>query len=210
MESYPSVNTFIDLELFKTIKQETEYLFKDRGSKFIGYVFPINSEEEFKTRLQEIKELQPGCNHHCYAFRLEPDGRTYRYSDDGEPNNSAGKPIYGQLLSAEITNVGAVVARYFGGTKLGVGGLINAYKEATKLAIEKNEIIITELKKSYSITYSYDQTSVINQLISKFDLEVIDTEYGENCITMFRCILSLTEELEKYCSETNLPIQTDQ
>ena len=199
-------NTSIDLNLFKTVKYETEYLFKDRGSKFIGFVFPIQSEEDFKNKLQEIKELHPSCNHHCYAFRLEPDGRTYRYSDDGEPNNSAGKPIYGQLLSAEITNVGAVVARYFGGTKLGVGGLIHAYKEATRFAIEENEIITTELKATYSIEYSYDQTSLINQLVSKFDLEVANTDFGENCISKLRCKLSQIQDLESYCKESNIPI----
>lgn len=200
------VNTFIDLELFKTVKYTSEFLFKDRGSKFIGFVFPIHSEEEFKTKLQDIKELHPGCNHHCYAFRLEPDGRTYRYSDDGEPNNSAGKPIYGQLLSTDITNVGAVVARYFGGTKLGVGGLITAYKEAVRLAIEENEIIITELKASYLMSYTYDQTSMINQLISKFDLEVVHTEFGALCKSEFRCKISLQNELEDYCKEVNLRI----
>lgn len=198
------VNTFIDLELFKTVKYESEHLFKERASKFIGFVFPIQSEEEFKIKLQEIKEMHPGCNHHCYAFRLEPDGRTYRYSDDGEPNNSAGKPIFGQLLSAEITNVGAVVARYFGGTKLGVGGLITAYKEATRLAIEENEIITTELKASYQIDYTYEQTSMINQLVSKFELELVNTEFGESCRSEVRCKLSLKIAFEIYCKEINL------
>lgn len=194
------------MELFNTVKYESEYLFKDRGSKFIGFVFPIQSEDDFKTKLQKIKELHPGCNHHCYAFRLNPDGSNYRYSDDGEPNNSAGKPIYGQLLSAEITNVGAVVARYFGGTKLGVGGLIHAYKEATRLAIEENEIVITELKQAYSIDYGYDQTSIINQLFSKFDIEVVNTDFGESCTANIRCKLSLKEGFESYCKESNISV----
>lgn len=197
-------NTSIRLEEFKTIKTETECLFKDRGSKFIGYVFPIESESDFKTRLQEIKEIHPDVNHHCYAFRLKPDGQLFRYSDDGEPNNSAGKPMYGQLLSAEITNVGAVVARYFGGTKLGVGGLINAYKEATRLAIEANEIIITELKQQYTISYSYEQTSFINQLFSKFEIEVVQTSFEESCSATIKCKLSLQRDFENYCAEHNL------
>lgn len=205
----PLENISIDLEEFKTVKNESEYLFKDRGSKFIGFVFPINSEEEFKIRLSEIKELHPACNHHCYAFRLEPDGKTYRYSDDGEPNNSAGKPIYGQLLSSEITNVGAVVARYFGGTKLGVGGLIHAYKEATRLAIEENCIVTTELKQTYSIDYSYDQTSLINQVFSKFNVEVISTEFNEACTAKIRCKLSLLDVFESYCSENNIKLIID-
>lgn len=194
------------MELFKTVKYQSECLFKDRGSKFIGFVFPIENEEAFKTKLSEIKELHSGCNHHCYAFRLGPDGNHYRYSDDGEPNNSAGKPIFGQLLSAEITNVGAVVARYFGGTKLGVGGLINAYKEATKLAIEANEILITELKQHYQIAYDYEQTSFINQLFSKFEIEVINTEYAATCLATICCKLSLKNDFERYCEENAISL----
>jgi uncharacterized YigZ family protein len=192
------------LEAFRTVKYHSECLFKDRGSKFIGYVFPIDTEDDFKRELQKIKELHPSCNHHCYAFRLEPDGRVFRYSDDGEPNNSAGKPMYGQLLSSDVTNVGTVVARYFGGTKLGVGGLIHAYKEATRLAIEENEIILTELKQAYSLGYGYDQTSVINQLFSKFDIEVLNTEFGESCLAHFKCKLSTVDAFESYCAAHNI------
>ncbi|CAG5079623.1 IMPACT family protein [Parvicella tangerina] len=201
-------NISIDLEKFKTVKHSSTYLFKDRGSKFISFVFPINSEAEFKDKLQEIKEIHPSCNHHCYAFRLNPDGQHYRYSDDGEPNNSAGKPIYGQLLSSEITNVGAVVARYFGGTKLGVGGLINAYKEATRLAIEANSIITTELKKSYLLNYNYDQTSLVNQAFSKFEIEIVNTEFNESCEALVKCTLSQVDDFEVYCSEINLELKS--
>lgn len=199
-------NTSINLHQFQSVKYSSEYLFKDRGSKFIGFVFPIQSEDDFKQKLNEIKETHPGCNHHCYAFRLGIHGDVYRYSDDGEPNNSAGKPIYGQLLSTEITNVGAVVARYFGGTKLGVGGLIHAYKEATRLAIEENEICITELKSEYIIHYEYDKTSLINQIFAKFSIEIIDSKFELKCSSKVRCVLSLSAEFESQCKENNLEL----
>lgn len=169
-------------------------------------MFPISNEEDFKDELQKFKDLHPSCNHHCYAFRLGINGEQYRFSDDGEPNNSAGKPIFGQLLSSEITNVGAIVARYFGGTKLGVGGLIHAYKEATKLAIEANEIILTELKSNYSFEYSYDSTSFVNQMCSKFDLEIVESSYEVTCKMTIKCKNSLKEDFEKFCLDNNLSI----
>ena len=166
---------------FRTIKAASDILFKERASKFYGFVFPIDSEEDFKRELDKIKELHPQAGHHCYAFRIGKNGDSYRYSDDGEPNNSAGKPMYGQLLSSDVTNVGTVVARYFGGTKLGVGGLVTAYKEAVKLAIEAGEIITTEIKASFAISYSYDETSSFNQLVSKFNLEIVETKFEAQC-----------------------------
>lgn len=195
------------MENFKTVEKLTEELFKEKGSKFIGFVFPINSEDEFKQQLAKIKSDHPVCNHHCYAFRLGINGEHFRYSDDGEPNNSAGKPIYGQLLSSEITNVGAVVARYFGGTKLGVGGLISAYKEATKLAIESNTIVISELKQSFEIKYTYDQTSMVNQLFSKHNIEVGTTAFDINCKAQIHCKLSQKDMFYQDCVENQIEIK---
>lgn len=186
---------------FKSVKKSSEVLFKEKASKFYGFVFPIQSENDFKTKLDTIKELHPQAGHYCYAFRIGILGETYRYSDDGEPNNSAGKPIYGQLLSSEITNVGAIIVRYFGGTKLGVGGLVSAYKETTKQAIESNELIETELKEKYMIEYSYDETSKFNQLVAKFDLEILDTKFEVNCKSMILCNLPQKKEFENFCNE---------
>jgi uncharacterized YigZ family protein len=192
---------------FQTIKKASDILFKERASKFFAFVFPIDSEDDFKRELEKIKELHPQAGHHCYAFRIGVNGEQYRYSDDGEPNNSAGKPMYGQLLSSEITNVGAVVTRYFGGTKLGVGGLVSAYKEAVKLAIENTHIITTEIKDSFLITYSYDETSSFNQLVSKFDLEIVDTTFEVQCTSIVKCTVPQKIQLIKYCEEYQISLK---
>ncbi len=186
---------------FKSVKNSTEVLFKEKASKFYGYVFPVQSENDFKKKLETIKETHPQAGHYCYAFRIGVNGENHRYSDDGEPNNSAGKPIYGQLLSSEITYVGAVVVRYFGGTKLGVGGLVSAYKETSKQTIEANEIIETELKEKYVLEYSYEETSIFNQLVSKFDLEILETKFEVNCKSVVLCNLPQKNEFENFCNE---------
>jgi uncharacterized YigZ family protein len=193
---------------FKSVKKSSEALFKEKSSKFYGFVFPIQTEDEFKTKLESIKSLHPQAGHFCYAFRIGISGESYRYSDDGEPNNSAGKPIYGQLLSYEITNVGAIVVRYFGGTKLGVGGLVSAYKETAKQAIEVNELVETELKEKYSIEYNYDETTKFNQLVSKFDLEILDTKFEVNCKSMILCNLPQKDDFENYCNEFQIEYTT--
>ena len=127
---------------FDTIKSPVEnILLKEKGSKFIGFVFPVANEKEIKAALAKVKDEHPKATHHCYAFRLGINGENYRANDDGEPNNSAGMPIYGQIQSFEVTNVLDVVVRYFGGVKLGVGGLITAYKTTAQMALENAEII---------------------------------------------------------------------
>jgi uncharacterized YigZ family protein len=192
---------------FKTISKASDILFKERASKFYGFVFPIESEEDFKIQLDKIKELHPQAGHHCYAFRIGVNGEQYRYSDDGEPNNSAGKPMYGQLLSSEVTNIGAVVTRYFGGTKLGVGGLVSAYKEAVKLAIENTTVIITEIKATFKTTYTYDETSIFNQLVAKFDLEIVDTTFEAQCTSIIKCTVPQKIQLVNYCKENRISLK---
>lgn len=192
---------------FQTIKQASDILFKERASKFFAFVFPIDSEEDFKKELDKIKELHPQAGHHCYAFRIGVQGELYRYSDDGEPNNSAGKPMYGQLLSSEVTNIGAVVVRYFGGTKLGVGGLVSAYKEAVKLAIEETTVFISQIKATFEVEYTYDKTSIFNQLSSKFDLEIVDTRFEAQCTSIVKCIIPQKNNLIKYCEENRISLK---
>jgi uncharacterized YigZ family protein len=192
---------------FNTVTKHSEILFKERNSKFYGITFPIQSEEDFKIKQAEIKEQFPDAGHHCYAFRIGIQGEKYRYSDDGEPNNSAGKPIYGQLLSSEVTNVGAIVVRYFGGTKLGVGGLISAYKEGCKLSLEANTIIKTELKHTFTLSFDYNQTSIVDQLASQFELEELSAKFDSNCEKVFLCSKSQSEEFESICIEKQLGIK---
>src|ERR1043165_2969721 len=125
------------LHTYKTIEKPSQAEFKDRGSRFIAYAFPIQTIDDFKKRLKELKEEHPKATHHCFAYRIGIDGDNFRSSDDGEPSGTAGKPILGQIDSKQATNMLIIVVRYFGGTQLGVPGLINAYKTAASLALER-------------------------------------------------------------------------
>jgi len=180
---------------FKTITTSSEGVYKEKGSTFIGFAFPILDEETFKVNLSEIKKLHPDAVHHCYAFRLNPTGNLYRYSDDGEPANTGGKPIYGQLLSFEVTNIAVVVVRYYGGTKLGVGGLITAYKEAAKEALLAAEISEKEITTTLLVSFPYEQTAAINQLIHHQKLQVTSQVFEESCKFTLEFPLHKKEEL---------------
>lgn len=164
-----------------TIAASSEGLYKEKGSKFIGIAFPITTEDQFKEELAKIKKDYNDARHHCYAFRLKPNLTLYRYSDDGEPNNSAGKPIFGQIQSFELTNVGIVVVRYFGGTKLGVGGLITAYREAAKDALQKAEIITKEVTELLSIDFEYAQMNEIMNIMKQLDLTIVSQNFELQC-----------------------------
>ena len=145
----------------------------------IGFAFPINSEKELKIALENLKEEHPKATHHCYAFRLGINGEKYRANDDGEPSGSAGLPIYNQLLAHNLTNVLVVIVRYYGGTKLGVSGLVKAYKESTKFTLEQTEIITKELETEIEISFKFSQQNVIFSLLNKFNAKVLDFEAQE-------------------------------
>src|ERR1700744_996267 len=148
-------------DFYYTIEKTTVAEFKDRGSKFIGYACPVKTVDEFKDRLNEIKKEHPKATHHCFAYRLGLDGNTFRVSDDGEPSGSAGRPILGQLDSKELVNVLVVVVRYFGGTLLGVPGLINAYKSAAALALQMTPMAQKPVEKEYRVQFDYTQINDI-------------------------------------------------
>lgn len=167
---------------FQTIKAKSDSFFKEKGSKFYSFAFPVKSEEEIKSCLKSLKIEFKDAGHHCYGFKLGIKGDKYRYSDDGEPNNTAGKPIYGQLNSFEITNVLVVVIRYFGGTKLGVGGLIQAYKEGAKLALENALIITEEVKEQITIHFKYEEMNVMMSLVKILDLKIVNQEFELDCL----------------------------
>jgi len=150
---------------FKTIKIPTEAEFKDRGSKFICYAFSVNNKEEVKIRLAELNQLHPTARHFCYAYLIGPNGEEYRANDDGEPNGSAGLPILNQIKSKELTNALAVVVRYFGGTKLGVSGLINAYKEATRMALEKAKVVVEIPKTTIELKFPHSRIGDVERII---------------------------------------------
>lgn len=189
---------------YRTIQLPSHSLYKEKGSKFFGYAFQVLNEEDVKLRLLEIKEKHSDARHHCYAYRLGiGNEERYRANDDGEPINSAGKPIYGQLLSAEVTNVLVVVVRYFGGVKLGVGGLISAYKIATKSTLEQTNIIEKEELHYYQINFEYPQMSEVMSFVKLNRLDVTDQVFEVACFIQFKHnimsshgILSQLKEIE--------------
>ncbi|NTW32915.1 MAG: YigZ family protein [Bacteroidetes bacterium] len=173
-------------DTYKTIKEKSEGVFKDRGSKFIAYVYPVNTEEEAKTILSDTRKQYHDACHHCYAYRIGSDKMLYRSSDDGEPSGTAGKPIFNQILSKDLTNIFIVVVRYFGGTLLGVPGLINAYKNATLEALNNNVIITKTVNEIYEITYDYPAMNDVMKIIKDNGIEIISTDFNIKCKIVFK------------------------
>lgn len=164
---------------YKTItKASPEVLFKDRNSKFFGYAFPVSSEDEVKTHLDHLKKQHHQARHWCYAYQFGMLERDYvfRANDDGEPGNSAGMPIYGQIQSFDVTNILVAVVRIFGGTKLGVGGLISAYKETAKLALTSATIIKKVLHKELIVQFDYAEMDTVMRLVKKHQLTIVSQE----------------------------------
>lgn len=187
---------------FKTIESAVENtLLKEKGSKFIGFAFPVNNEEELKNALEKIRAEHPKATHHCYAFRIGLNGENYRANDDGEPSGSAGLPIYNQLLANEITNVLVISVRYYGGTKLGVSGLVKAYKESAKITLEEANIITKELETEIEIQFQLNQQNTIFTLLSKFDAKVLNFDAQENCILTASLKIAQKENISDKLSE---------
>src|SRR5829696_3144167 len=153
---------------YNTISTPSQTEFKDRGSCFIAYAFSITSVDDFKKRLKELKEEHPKAAHHCFAYRIGIDGNNFRSSDDGEPSGSAGKPILGQIDSKGLTGIAVVVVRYFGGTLLGVPGLINAYKTVTSLALQLTPIIQKPVLVNYELNFDYTLMNEIMMVVKRF------------------------------------------
>ena len=169
-------------DTYKTItKASPEVLFKDRNSKFFGYAFPVKTEDEATLHLEELKSKHHKARHWCYAWQLGKSDFQYRANDDGEPSNSAGMPIYGQIQSFEVTNILIVVVRYFGGVKLGVGGLINAYKTAAQMALEEADIITRTINKVFEISFDYPEMNIVMRLIKENNLTIIEQKLALDC-----------------------------
>ncbi|HYK76292.1 MAG TPA: YigZ family protein [Daejeonella sp.] len=168
-------------DTYKTINAASEGVFKDRGSKFIGYAFPIKSEEEIKDILSQLRSEHPKARHFCWALRLSPDRSIYRLNDDGEPSGSAGRPILNTLLSLDLTNILVVVVRYFGGTLLGVPGLINAYKTATQEAANSAQIIEKTVNDVYRIDFEYLQMNEVMKVIKDENLQISNQKFDLKC-----------------------------
>lgn len=169
-------------DTYKTIASPSEEtLFKEKNSKFFGYAFPITSEEEVKSHLEILRKQHYGAVHYCYAFQIGTDKIQFRANDDGEPSNTAGAPIYGQIQSFGVTNILVVVVRYFGGIKLGVGGLISAYRTSAQMALEASEIIEKTINIDYSISFDYKNMNKVMRVIKEKNLEIISQKMELGC-----------------------------
>tara|TARA_R110000868_G_scaffold118418_2_gene314038 strand:- start:53 stop:670 length:618 start_codon:yes stop_codon:yes gene_type:complete len=169
-------------DTYRTLaKPSEEILFKEKKSKFFGYAFPISSEEEVKPLLEEIKKKHHTAGHVCYAWQLGVENANYRANDDGEPNNSAGMPIYGQIQSFEVTNVLVAVARIYGGTKLGVGGLISAYKTSAQMALENARIVEMIMQEHFILSFQYADMDKVMRIIKQEQLNIVDQKMALDC-----------------------------
>jgi uncharacterized YigZ family protein len=168
-------------DYYNTIEKSSVAEFKDRGSKFIAYTFPIADVNAFKERLAEIKKEHPKATHHCFAYRLDLDGNNYRVSDDGEPSGSAGRPILGQIDSKQVTNVLIIVVRYFGGTLLGVPGLIHAYKSAAAMALQVTPVVQKPVEVNYSLQFDYTMMNAVMTIVKQCNCNVVSQEMQLFC-----------------------------
>lgn len=180
---------------FHTIASASEGFYSERGSKFISFAFPVSSEDEIKGHIAVLKKKYYDARHHVYAFILGGDQSFYRASDDGEPSNSSGPPVLGQIRSMGLTNVLIVVVRYFGGTKLGVSGLINAYRSAARDALERSEIIEETIKITHLCEFAYDEINFVMKCVRDYDAIIKEQNFQESCRLIFAVRLSLSEQL---------------
>ena len=168
-------------DLYKTIQTSSEGIYKEKGSKFLSFTYRVNSEEAIKQHLTTLKKEYHDARHHCYAWRLEPEKTRYRVNDDGEPSGSAGRPIYGQIVSRDLTNLLLVVVRYFGGTLLGVGGLINAYRSAASDALDRTSIIECRVYDRLRLEFGYDRMNAVMKVIKDFQLDFEEQKFDLDC-----------------------------
>jgi uncharacterized YigZ family protein len=195
-------------DTYRTIAQPAEGIFKDRGSKFLGYAFPVKTENESKDLIANLRVEHTKARHFCWALRLSPDRSVFRLNDDGEPSGTAGRPILNSLLSADLTNILIVVVRYFGGTLLGVPGLINAYKSAAQDAIQSAEIIEKTINDVYNLRFQYLSMNEVMKIVKDENLEISKQHFDNDCSmevsvrkSQLNQVLSKLEKIEGLKSE---------
>ncbi|WP_291777752.1 YigZ family protein [Cecembia sp.] len=186
---------YLPEDSYLTLKTESEGLYKEKGSKFLAFAYPVKSEQGVKEILDQLRKKYYDARHHCYAYLLGKNQDQFRANDDGEPNHSAGDPILGQIRSNGITDVLIVVIRYFGGTKLGVSGLINAYKSAAADAITNNEIITAILHEQVKIDFEYLSMNEVMKLIKDFELQIVEQYFDNHCQIILEVRKKLLDEL---------------
>lgn len=185
------------IDTFNTIETKSQGYFKDKGSKFLAFLYPVTDEDEIKQILSLLKKEHHSARHHCYAWRLGTESIHYRANDDGEPSSTAGKPILGQLQSFEVTQVLLVVVRYFGGTLLGVNGLINAYRAAAADALKNAQIVKKIIEQQYFLDFTYNELNEVMQIIKQENLKIIQTWFEEKCRLCFSVRKSEAEKVEQ-------------
>lgn len=196
-------------DTYLTLNIESNGLYKDRSSKFFYYAFPVSDEEQIKDRLKELRKKHFDARHHCFGWYLGTDGQNYRANDDGEPNHSAGDPILGQIRSNSLTNCLIVVVRYFGGTKLGISGLIQAYKTSAALAIAENNIVEKLITGQISISFNYPALNEVMKLIKQHELQIINQKMELTCKMILEVRNSLKLEIRTNLEEIeSLKIRT--
>lgn len=169
-------------DTYKTLlRPSKEIVFKEKKSKFFGYAFPITEEADVKSIIEALKGKHSSANHVCYAWQLGVENSVYRANDDGEPNNSAGMPIYGQIQSFEVTNVLIAVARVFGGTKLGVGGLVGAYKTAAQMALGASKIVEMTVQQQFKLSFAYPEMDIVMRTIKQRQLHIVSQKMELDC-----------------------------
>lgn len=183
------------IDSYLTLKAPCEGFYKEKGSKFYAHAFPVKNEEEIKHHQEALRKQYHDARHHCYAYVLSPDASVFRANDDGEPAHSAGDPILGQIRSKALTYVLVVVIRYFGGTKLGVGGLIQAYKSATSAALETGKVIKAHVTEKVKFTFSYEATNEMMQLVDQFQLNILQQDFTAQCTLEAEVIISQKADL---------------
>lgn len=188
-------------DIYYTINGSAQGIYKEKGSKFIALGYNVESSEQAMEIVKEIKKEYYNARHHCFAYIIGFDKEDYRMNDDGEPNYTAGKPIYGQLISKDLTNVLVIVIRYFGGIKLGVGGLINAYKQATIDLLNNTEIIKKRIMIKYSLSFDYSKINDVMRVIKENSLEQDNHDFDLNCYLEFSSPKSKADELVKTFEE---------
>ena len=185
-------------DVYKTIeKPSEETLFKDRNSKFFGYAFPVLNERDVKEAIDGLKKKHHAARHFCYAWQLGTESVRFRANDDGEPSNSAGMPIYGQIQSFDVTNILVVSVRYFGGTKLGVGGLINAYRASARLTLESSAIEEKTIDDSFQLNFQYDLMSKVLRILKENSITITRQKLEMDCEMIIAVRKSLTQKVVK-------------
>lgn len=184
-------------DTYQSVKNPGEGDFRDRGSKFLAYAYPVKNESEIKVLLEKAVKEHPQANHHCYAYRLTPDASVFRVNDDGEPAGSAGRPILNAVLSKQLTNVLVIVVRYFGGTLLGVPGLIHAYRTVATEALTNAGIVEHIITEEFRIECGFDHSNAVHQLIRQFNAKIISQEYTEPVVFVISVRKTKVNEFEQ-------------